>query len=167
MIPRSQLASVLSQIIAVCEHHGVAIANVFHAGDGNLHPHILFHPTEIGIHERVHAAGEGIIEICLAAGGTLSGEHGIGIEKAHLMPKVFNDGDLERMAAIKTVFDPSGRCNPGKLFPVRHGCGEIGAHGPFTKEALNPAPQNNGAKKWPTQWLGRSVAALVERGLWI
>jgi glycolate oxidase len=159
VIPRSQLPVVLKQILAVCSQHSVAIANVFHAGDGNLHPHILFHPEEPGIHERVHAAGDEIIEICLAAGGTLSGEHGIGIEKAHLMPKVFNSADLDRMAAIKSVFDPSGRCNPGKLFPIRHGCGEVGAHGPFAKEALNPAPQNG--------WLRSSIAVLAERGLWI
>ncbi|MDH4378360.1 MAG: FAD-linked oxidase C-terminal domain-containing protein [Vampirovibrionales bacterium] len=159
VIPRSQLAPVLSQILAVCEHHNVAIANVFHAGDGNLHPHILFNPKDDGIHNRVHAAGVAIIDICLAAGGTLSGEHGIGIEKAHLMPKVFNPADLERMAAIKSVFDLSGRCNPGKLFPVRHGCGEVGAHGPFGKALVNTMPQQT--------WLGRSIAALAERGLWI
>lgn len=156
VIPPSQLATVLKQILAVCKANNVAIANVFHAGDGNLHPHILFHPEEPGIHERVHAAGNAIIEICLAAGGTLSGEHGIGIEKSHLMPKVFNDADLGRMAAIKTVFDPNKRCNPDKIFPIRNGCGEVGAHGPFTKEKNNRI-----------EAAGRSIVALIKKGLWI
>ncbi|MFN8615123.1 MAG: FAD-linked oxidase C-terminal domain-containing protein [Vampirovibrionales bacterium] len=145
VIPRSQLAPVLSQIIAICQHHQVAIANVFHAGDGNLHPHLLFHPQEPGINERVHAAGEAIIECCLKAGGTLSGEHGIGIEKSHLMPRVFSDADMAAMQGLKIAFDPHQRCNPNKIFPTRSSCGET--------HVLSKAQTQQ--------------AALLKKGLWV
>ena len=101
---------------------------MFHAGDGNLHPLIVFDRREPGVLERVHAAGEEIVEACVAAGGTLSGEHGIGLEKRDAMPLVFSAADLEAQKWLREAFDPDGQCNPEKVLP-RGGsrCGDLAA----------------------------------------
>jgi glycolate oxidase len=98
--------------------------NVFHAGDGNLHPLIVFDARESGIWARVHDAGDAILAACVAAGGTLSGEHGIGIEKRDAMGLVFDADDLDLQARVRDAFDPSGRANPGKVLPKGSRCGE-------------------------------------------
>jgi glycolate oxidase len=102
------------------------VGNVFHAGDGNLHPNILYDPREPGIEARVLAAGGEILKLCAEVGGSISGEHGIGLEKADYMPLIFSGADIECMRRIKHAFNPSGLCNPGKMFPSRKACGEAG-----------------------------------------
>lgn len=129
VIPRSELTSVLTQIQQIAKAHQITIGNVFHAGDGNLHPNILFDPDDPEMVKRVLQGGEEILKVCLAAGGTLSGEHGIGIEKSQYMPLVYSPEDLNQMLEVKSLFDPEGLANPAKIFPVRKGCGE-------TKNAL-------------------------------
>jgi glycolate oxidase subunit GlcD len=126
VIPRSKLTEVLTRINAICEHYGVIVGNVFHAGDGNLHPNLLLHPNDQELIARVLQAGEEIFEVCLSVGGTLSGEHGIGCEKSHYMSRLFSEADMERMKRLKAVFDPDGLANPSKIFPMRRACGESG-----------------------------------------
>lgn len=134
VIPRSQLTHLLTRIIAIAGKHNVTVGNVFHAGDGNLHPNLLYDPADKEMVKRVLAAGEEILAECLAVGGTLSGEHGIGIEKSAFMPRIFTDADLEKMRLVKAVFDPDEIANPEKIFPVRKGCGEV-------NKQLNPVQQ--------------------------
>ncbi len=124
VIPRSQLTAIIQKINEIAENHQICIGNVFHAGDGNLHPNILFNPEDKAQLEAVLAGGEEILEACLSVGGVLSGEHGIGIEKSAYMSRQFSEHDLNRMIAIKQALDPSGLANPAKIFPVRQGCGE-------------------------------------------
>ncbi len=124
VIPRSKLVDVLEKINEVAGRYQMLIGNVFHAGDGNLHPNILFDPDDTEMVERVLKGGEEILHACLAVGGTLSGEHGIGIEKAQYMGLQFSEASLNQMKAIKAVFDPLGLSNPQKIFPMRSGCGE-------------------------------------------
>ncbi|MPZ22794.1 MAG: FAD-binding oxidoreductase, partial [Dehalococcoidia bacterium] len=105
------------------------IANVFHAGDGNLHPLVLFDEDNEGDLDRVHEAARRILEACIQAGGSLSGEHGIGVEKQGMVPLQFSRDDVEVMRRVKTVFDPDDVCNPGKLFPTPGQCLELTATG--------------------------------------
>jgi glycolate oxidase len=125
VVPRSRLPEIMRRVREVASAHRVLIANVFHAGDGNLHPNILFDIRNEGELDRVIAAGEEILRACVDAGGSLTGEHGIGLEKKAYMPWLFSQTDLAAMAAIKQVFDPDGRFNPAKLFPTPPGCGEV------------------------------------------
>lgn len=124
VIPRSQLVPILETITDVAARYDITIGNVFHAGDGNLHPNILFDPDNAEMMAQVLKGGEEILHACLAVGGTLSGEHGIGIEKAQYMTLQFSEASLARMQAVKQVFDPRGLANPDKIFPMRAGCGE-------------------------------------------
>ena len=101
--------------------------NVFHAGDGNLHPLLVFDAREPGVLDRVHQAGHEIIEASLAAGGVLSGEHGIGVEKRDFMDEMFTADDLDHQARLRKAFDPECRCNPGKVLPSAHSCADIQA----------------------------------------
>jgi glycolate oxidase len=98
---------------------------VFHAGDGNLHPLILWDSDEPGAEERVVETGAEIMRLCAEVGGSLSGEHGIGMEKKNLMPLIFSEQDVEAMARVKRAIDPEGRCNPGKMFPTAGACVEL------------------------------------------
>ncbi len=127
VIPRTRLPQVLRRIDAIVAAHGLRVGNVFHAGDGNLHPNILYDPRNPGEVERVLAAGAEIMKVCVEVGGSISGEHGIGIEKQNFMPWIFSDTDLKAMAAVKAAFNPTGRCNPGKIFPTAKSCvpGEV------------------------------------------
>lgn len=125
VIPRSELTRLLQQIQTIGKKYGVLIGNVFHAGDGNLHPNILLDPEDTDMVSRVLAAGEEILEACLSVGGVLSGEHGIGVEKSEFMSRVFSETELAVMQRLKPVFDPDGLANPGKIFPTRSGCGEV------------------------------------------
>jgi glycolate oxidase subunit GlcD len=124
VIPRSQLVPLLAKIYEVAERYDVIICNVFHAGDGNLHPHVLFDPDNADQVRRGMQAGEEILHACLAVGGALSGEHGIGIEKSELMPLQFSPESLEIMKRLKRTFDPANLSNPDKIFPMRAACGE-------------------------------------------
>jgi len=127
VVPRSALASVIEQVYEIAERHEVLVMNVFHAGDGNLHPLLLFDASEEGAMERVHAAGAEILEASLDAGGVLSGEHGIGVEKRDFMDRLFSSDDLDHQNRLRTAFDPHCRANPGKVLPAGHSCADIAA----------------------------------------
>lgn len=125
VIPRTKLPVVLKEIDKIISRHGLKVANVFHAGDGNLHPLILFDERDPAQVKGVLAASEEILKMCVAYGGSITGEHGIGIEKSSYASCQFSERDLEAMAQLKSVFDPKGLCNPGKMFPSGHGCVEV------------------------------------------
>jgi glycolate oxidase len=127
VVPRTRLVEVLAEVYAIAERHGLLVMNVFHAGDGNLHPLLLFDAREAGVLDRVHAAGAEIVTASLAAGGVLSGEHGIGLEKRDYMPLLFSETDLAAQAALRGAFDPHGRANPQKVLPAGAGCGDLQA----------------------------------------
>jgi glycolate oxidase len=119
------LVDVLEQIYEIVERYDVMVLNVFHAGDGNLHPILAFDAAEPGMTDLIHAAGREIIEVSLAAGGVLSGEHGIGIEKRDFMGLQFSDADLDHQNRLRNAFDPHCRLNPGKVLPSGHTCADI------------------------------------------
>src|SRR6202035_3933100 len=117
VVPRTKLPRVLAQVVEIGKRYDLPIANLFHAGDGNLHPMILFDARQAGILERVMAAGHEIMTRCIEAGGTITGEHGVGLEKLAYMPLVFSSADLEVMARVRHALDPSGNFNPAKILP--------------------------------------------------
>jgi glycolate oxidase len=125
VVPRTRLVEVLRRVYEIGARHDLLIVNVFHAGDGNLHPLIVFDRREPGTMERVLAAGGEIIRACVAAGGVLSGEHGIGLEKRDYMPMIFSDADLDAQARLRDVFDPQHACNPLKVLPGGSRCGDL------------------------------------------
>jgi len=125
-IPRARLAEVLTRISALSERHGLAVANVFHAGDGNLHPLVLYDANKPGEIERAEAFGTDILKLCVEVGGVLTGEHGVGVEKRDLMGTMFDERDLAHQQRLKCAFDPDGLLNPGKVFPQLHRCAELG-----------------------------------------
>lgn len=124
VIPRTQLTYVLQEIEALSQKFGYKIANVFHAGDGNLHPLILFDNAVPGALEKVEEVGGEILKLCVKVGGSISGEHGIGADKKCYMPDMFSPADLESMQWIRQVFNPQGLANPDKIFPTPRTCGE-------------------------------------------
>ncbi|MEB3220780.1 MAG: FAD-linked oxidase C-terminal domain-containing protein [Candidatus Sericytochromatia bacterium] len=124
VIPRTRLPEVLEAIGAIAAAHGLRVGNVFHAGDGNLHPLLLFDERDPDQVARVLAAGEEILRVCVEAGGSVTGEHGIGVEKRDHLGLMFDAQDLAAMEQLRRVFDPDERLNPDKLLPVRRGCGE-------------------------------------------
>jgi glycolate oxidase len=124
VIPRTQMAYVLKEIEGLSEKYGYRIANVFHAGDGNLHPLILYDNAVEGALEKVEELGGEILKLCVKVGGSLSGEHGIGADKKCFMPDMFSEVDLETMQWVREVFNPRGLANPGKMFPTPKTCGE-------------------------------------------
>ena len=125
VVPRTRLVDVLERVYAIAAEHDLVMMNVFHAGDGNLHPLIVFDKREPGIMARVEAAGTAIIEACVAAGGVLSGEHGIGLEKRDYMPLIFSPDDLDAQARLRDAFDPDGVANPTKVLPSGSRCGDL------------------------------------------
>jgi glycolate dehydrogenase FAD-linked subunit len=125
-IPRGRLAEVLARMAQLSEKFGLGIVNVFHAGDGNLHPLIMYDAGKPGDLESAEKLGAEILKLCVEVGGVLSGEHGIGVEKRDLMGTMFTEDDLNQQQRIKCAFDPDGLLNPGKLFPVLHRCAELG-----------------------------------------
>lgn len=125
VVPRRRLPDVLDQIYEIVERHDLAVLNVFHAGEGNLHPLLVFDKREPGVMERVHAAGEEIVRVSVAAGGVLSGEHGIGLEKRDFMPLMFGPADLAAQAELRRAFDPAEIANPLKVLPSPSTCGDI------------------------------------------
>jgi glycolate oxidase len=125
VVPRTKLVDVLRSVYSIAAEQQLTMMNVFHAGDGNLHPLIVFDARDPGIWTRVHAAGDAILRACVDAGGVLSGEHGIGLEKRDAMPMVFGPDDLDAQACLRDAFDPSGRANPEKILPRGSRCGEL------------------------------------------
>ncbi|MDT5157874.1 MAG: glycolate oxidase [Acidobacteriota bacterium] len=124
VVPRSRLPEVLAATYQIGARWGLRVANVFHAGDGNLHPLVCFDSRDAGQVERVKEAGREIMETCVRAGGTITGEHGVGLDKSEFLPLVFSDGDMRAMLQVRAAFDPTGLCNPGKIIPALKGCGE-------------------------------------------
>jgi glycolate oxidase len=127
VIPRTRLAETLAGIYAIGRRHDLIVTNVFHAGDGNLHPLFSFDRDVPGTLERVLAAADEVVRLCVDAGGSLSGEHGIGLEKRDFMPLVFTEEDLRTQACLRAAFDPGGRMNPRKVLPDGARCGDFAA----------------------------------------
>jgi glycolate oxidase len=125
-IPRNRLPEVLARMTEMSAHYGLRVANVFHAGDGNLHPLILYDANVPGELEKTEEFGAEILKLCVEVGGVLTGEHGVGIEKRDLMGTMFTEDDLNQQQRVKCAFDPGGRLNPGKMFPTLHRCAELG-----------------------------------------
>jgi FAD/FMN-containing dehydrogenase len=123
VVPRSRLPEVLERITAIAERHRLTVANVFHAGDGNLHPNICYDHRDRDLTERVHRASREIMTVCVEAGGSITGEHGVGTDKLEYMPLIFDDASLRAMCAVRRAFDPDGQANPEKVIPV-HACRE-------------------------------------------
>ena len=117
VVPRTQLARVLGEVKKISNKYDIPIANVFHAGDGNLHPCLLFDERQAGMLERVMEAGTAVLQVCVDAGGTLTGEHGVGLEKKEQMPLVYSDEDMAAMVMVRDAFAPNNTLNPGKIFP--------------------------------------------------
>jgi glycolate oxidase len=133
VIPRTALPEVLRRIAEIAGEGGVRVANVFHAGDGNLHPLVLFDDAVPGAAAHAEEVSAAILDLCVAAGGSITGEHGVGVDKMAYMPRMFTDDDLDTMQLLRCAFDPAGLANPGKVFPTPRLCGEVpgrrkGAH---------------------------------------
>jgi glycolate oxidase len=137
VIPRIHLGAVLADIAAMAEEAGLRIANVFHAGDGNLHPLVLYDAANPGEEERAEQLATDVVKLCVDYGGSITGEHGVGADKACAMPKMFAESDLELMNRVRRAFDPEGVCNPGKIFPTPRLCGE--RPGPYRPHPLEEA----------------------------
>jgi len=133
VVPRTRLPEVLRRIEELSEQHGLLVGNVFHAGDGNLHPLVLY-DSGAGETERARELAEAILDACLDAGGSLTGEHGVGMDKACSMPGMFSERDLSVFERLRRAFDPTGICNPGKVIPTPRLCGEV--PGPYRTHAL-------------------------------
>jgi glycolate oxidase len=121
VVPRTRLPAILAKVVEIGERYQLPIANLFHAGDGNLHPMILFDVREAGVMDRVLAAGKEILNACVAVGGSITGEHGVGMEKQGFMPLIFSVDDLAVMARVRSAVEPTGRFNPAKVLPTRDG----------------------------------------------
>jgi glycolate dehydrogenase FAD-linked subunit len=137
VIPRTSLPEVLRRIDELAAELNLRVANVFHAGDGNLHPLVLYDGDVAGDRERAGDLARRILEVCLEHGGSITGEHGVGEDKKHDMPKMFTPDDLAVMQLLRCAFDPDGRCNPGKVFPTPRLCGEV--PGPYRQHPLEAA----------------------------
>jgi glycolate oxidase len=137
VVPRTRLPEVLRQINLLADEAGLRIASVFHAGDGNLHPLVLYDGDQPAEAERAERLATAILDVCIDAGGSLTGEHGVGIDKACSMPKLFGADDLAVMARLRDAFDPAGLSNPGKVFPTPRLCGEV--PGPYRMHPLERA----------------------------
>jgi len=138
VIPRSKLPQALRRIQQIGEQYGFQIGNIFHAGDGNLHPIVLYDPRDATQFDRAMKASAEIIRYCVEVGGALTGEHGVGMEKSELMPLLFSDADFDLMRRVHDAFNPNCSLNPGKIFPLSKGCGEI---------RVRPQPGHDSARK--------------------
>jgi glycolate oxidase len=137
VVPRTRLPSVLRRIDELSEAAGLRVANVFHAGDGNLHPLVLYDAHNAGEPARAEELANQILGACIDAGGSITGEHGVGADKACSMPQMFSEADLAVMVRLRSAFDPHGLANPGKIFPTPRLCGEV--PGPYRAHALELA----------------------------
>ena len=137
VVPRTRLPEVLRQTETLAREYGLRVASVFHAGDGNLHPLVLYDEAVEGEAERAERLATAILDACIDAGGSLTGEHGIGVDKACSMPKLFGERDLEAMRLLRAGFDPDGLANPGKVLPTPRLCGEV--PGPYRTHPLERA----------------------------
>ncbi|MFN2532869.1 MAG: FAD-binding oxidoreductase [Pyrinomonadaceae bacterium] len=143
VVPRSRLPQVLASAYEIAARHQLRIANVFHAGDGNLHPLICFDSRFADQVARVKEAGRELMQVCVAAGGTITGEHGVGLDKRELLPLVFSDADMNLMLRVRAAFDPIGLCNPGKIIPILRGCGEARAVESSVTAVATPARETS------------------------
>src|SRR5215472_2344080 len=134
VVPRTALPKVLDRIGELSAEHGIRVANVFHAGDGNLHPLVLFDDTMPGEQEKAEKLSGLILDLCIEHGGSITGEHGVGVDKSRYMPRMFGADDLDTMQLLRCAFDPGGLCNPGKVFPTPRLCGEV----PGVRRAPHP-----------------------------
>jgi glycolate oxidase subunit GlcD len=141
VVPRSHLPEVLAETYRISAKYNLQMANVFHAGDGNLHPLICFDLRRGADIENVRQAGREIMETCVRAGGSITGEHGVGLDKSAYLPLIFSPDDMDTMLRVRAAFDPSGLCNPGKIIPMPKGCGEARA---VATEAISPLPLGEG-----------------------
>jgi glycolate oxidase len=135
VVPRTSLGAVLARITELSADAGIRVANVFHAGDGNLHPLVLYDDTVPGQAEAAEKVSGAILDTCLEHGGSITGEHGVGVDKSRYMPRMFGADDLDTMQLVRCAFDPAGLCNPGKIFPTPRLCGEVPGH----RRAPHPA----------------------------
>jgi glycolate oxidase len=133
-IPRRALPQVLARMADMSKHYDLGFCNVFHAGDGNLHPLVLYDGAVEGQYERAKGLADEILAACVEAGGSLTGEHGIGVDKACAMPSMFSERDLEAFERVRRAFDPDGIANPGKVIPTPRLCGEV--PGPYRMHPL-------------------------------
>jgi glycolate oxidase len=134
-VPRTKLPHILRRIEEIGARHDIRIVNVFHAGDGNIHPILLFDERDAAQVKRVLAASDEILEECIACGGSVTGEHGIGVEKINFMSKLFNEQDLAAMTRLRTAFNPDNRLSPAKMLPTAGACGLEQRH-PARRAAL-------------------------------
>jgi len=125
VVPRTALETVLDRISELSAQTGIRVANVFHAGDGNLHPLVLFDDARPGEQEAAEQLSGMILDLCIEHGGSITGEHGVGVDKSRYMPRMFGADDLDTMQLLRCAFDPAGICNPGKVFPTPRLCGEV------------------------------------------
>ena len=135
VVPRTSLGAVLARIASLSADAGIRVANVFHAGDGNLHPLVLYDDAVPGEAEAAEELSGAILDACLEHGGSITGEHGVGVDKSRYMPKMFGADDLDTMQLVRCAFDPASLCNPGKIFPTPRLCGEVPGH----RRAPHPA----------------------------
>jgi glycolate oxidase subunit GlcD len=145
VVPRSRLPEVLAETYRISAQYKIKLANVFHAGDGNLHPLICFDLRRGDDLERVRQAGREIMETCVRAGGSITGEHGVGLDKSGYLPLIFSDDDMDTMLRVRSAFDPSGLCNPGKIIPLPRGCGE--GRAVATQQVSEPGAVATGSHK--------------------
>ncbi|NJP89865.1 FAD-binding protein [Nonomuraea sp. FMUSA5-5] len=144
VVPRTSLPAVLAAIDRLSAEHGIRVANVFHAGDGNLHPLVLFDDEEPGAGERAEVVSGAILDLCVEHGGSITGEHGVGVDKARYMPKMFSADDLDTMQLVRCAFDPRGLANPGKVFPTPRLCGEV----PGVRKGVHPLVESGKAEQF-------------------
>ncbi|MER7130463.1 FAD-linked oxidase C-terminal domain-containing protein [Streptosporangium saharense] len=144
VVPRTALPEVLADIERISREHGIRVANVFHAGDGNLHPLVLFDDDEPGAAERAELVSGRILDLCVEHGGSITGEHGVGIDKSRYMTKMFSEDDLATMQLVRCAFDPEGLSNPGKVFPTPRLCGEA----PGVRRGAHPLVESGQAEQF-------------------
>ncbi|MDP9845709.1 glycolate oxidase [Streptosporangium lutulentum] len=142
VVPRTALPEVLASIDRLSRDHGIRVANVFHAGDGNLHPLVLFDDAEPGAGERAEIVSGKILDLCIEHGGSITGEHGVGVDKSRYMPRMFSAEDLDTMQLVRCAFDPRGLSNPGKVFPTPRLCGEV----PGVRKGVHPLVESGQAE---------------------
>jgi glycolate oxidase len=144
VVPRTALPAVLDRIAELSAAAGIAVANVFHAGDGNLHPLVLFDDSQPGQLPAAEQLSGSIIDLCLEHGGSITGEHGVGMDKAKHMGRMFSRADLDTMQLLRCAFDPAGLCNPGKIFPTPRLCGEV----PGVRQGEHPLVRSGQAEQF-------------------